>query len=59
MAANRGSRRVMEKAGLVYISSFPYGGPETSPDPADWDVEYALTVSDWAAGKTASGTASH
>ncbi|WP_380279548.1 GNAT family N-acetyltransferase [Kitasatospora purpeofusca] len=47
MAVNRGSRRVMEKAGLSYVRTFHEDYPETIPGSEHGEVEYALTAADW------------
>ncbi|MGW6913571.1 GNAT family N-acetyltransferase [Kitasatospora sp. NPDC054939] len=48
MAVNAGSRRVMEKAGLGYVRTFHEEWPEPLPGSEHGEVEYALTVQDWA-----------
>ncbi|MFD0278815.1 GNAT family N-acetyltransferase [Kitasatospora sp. NPDC127111] len=47
MAVNRGSRRVMEKAGLRYVRTFHEDHPEAIPGSELGEVEYALAAADW------------
>lgn len=47
MVVNQASRRVMEKAGLVYVATFYLDGPDSLPGAEHGDVEYALTLEDW------------
>lgn len=54
MAVNRGSRRVMENAGLVYVRTVHFDWPDPLPGSEEGDVEYAITREAWsAAGNTA------
>ncbi|MER5321955.1 GNAT family N-acetyltransferase [Streptosporangium roseum] len=46
LAVNVGSRRVMEKAGLQYVRSFPVDRPEI-PGSEQGAVEYELLRADW------------
>lgn len=48
MAVNRGSRRVMEKAGLRHVRTFFEEWPEPLPGSEHGEVEYALTAAEWA-----------
>lgn len=50
MTVNRASRRVMEKAGLRYLSTFHLHWDEVIEGTAEGDVLYGLTRSEWAAG---------
>ncbi|GAA3872265.1 GNAT family N-acetyltransferase [Saccharothrix violaceirubra] len=43
MAVNTGSRRVLEKAGLVYVRTFHEDWPDPIPGAEHGDVEYALS----------------
>lgn len=47
MTVNLASRRVMEKAGLVYLRTFFDDWPEVIAGAEHGDVEYALTRADW------------
>lgn len=47
MAVNRGSRRVMEKAGLGYVRTFHQAWPEAIEGSEHGEVEYALTRREW------------
>src|SRR5215218_10961018 len=47
MAVNRGSRRVMEKAGLRLVRSFRQPWPDRIEGDEQGDVEYALTRAEW------------
>ncbi|MDQ6920340.1 MAG: GNAT family N-acetyltransferase [Candidatus Dormibacteraeota bacterium] len=47
MAANTRSRRVMEKAGLVYVRTFHPEFDDPIPGTEHGEVEYALTKTDW------------
>jgi RimJ/RimL family protein N-acetyltransferase len=47
MAVNIASRRVMEKAGLVYVQTFHEDWPEPIEGAEHGEVEYALTRADW------------
>ena len=47
MAVNRGSRRVMEKAGLGYVRTFHQDWPEAIEGSEHGEVEYALTRREW------------
>jgi RimJ/RimL family protein N-acetyltransferase len=49
MAVNRGSRRVMEKAGLVYVRTFHLEWDEPIEGTEQGEVEYALTRAEWLA----------
>lgn len=51
MAVNRGSRRVMEKAGLRYVRTVHPGYDEALDGAEHGDVEYALTREEWAASR--------
>jgi RimJ/RimL family protein N-acetyltransferase len=53
MAANRASRRVMEKCGLTLVRAIPYEGADAIEGAERGKVEYALTRSVWKA-RTAS-----
>ncbi|MER6401353.1 GNAT family N-acetyltransferase [Kitasatospora sp. NPDC001603] len=47
MTVNRGSRRVMEKAGLQFVRTFHEEYPEAIPGSEHGEVEYALEAADW------------
>jgi len=47
MAANTGSRRVMEKAGLAYVRTFHEEFDDPLPGTEHGEVEYALTKAEW------------
>jgi len=47
MTVNTGSRRVMEKAGLAFVRTFPYDGTDPIEGAGQGEVEYALTRSEW------------
>ncbi len=47
MVVNAASRRVMEKAGLVYVRTFHQEWPWRIEGEEHGDVEYALTKADW------------
>lgn len=47
MAVNRGSRRVMEKAGLRFVRTFFQDWPDHIEGAEHGDVEYALTRDEW------------
>jgi RimJ/RimL family protein N-acetyltransferase len=47
MAVNRGSRRVMEKAGLRLVRTFHQPWPDRIEGDEHGDVEYALTRAEW------------
>lgn len=49
MAVNRASRRVMEKAGLRYVRTFHLVWDDPIPGTEHGEVEYAVTLSQWAA----------
>ncbi|GAA3589587.1 GNAT family N-acetyltransferase [Nonomuraea rosea] len=49
MAVNRGSRRVMEKAGLRFVRTFFMDWPDLIEGSDQGEVEYELLRSDWAA----------
>ncbi|ONK13333.1 GNAT family N-acetyltransferase [Streptomyces sp. MP131-18] len=49
MTVNTGSRRVLEKAGLVLVRTFFEDWPEYVEGAEHGDVEYALTRAEWAA----------
>lgn len=55
MAVHIGSRRVMEKAGLRYIRTFPTDWPERLPGDEHGDVEYAITREEWDAQRHGAG----
>jgi RimJ/RimL family protein N-acetyltransferase len=50
MSVNRGSRNVMEKAGLRYIRTFFQDWPDKIEGSELGEVEYALTREEWEAG---------
>jgi RimJ/RimL family protein N-acetyltransferase len=47
MTVNRGSRRVMEKAGLSFVRSFTGDWPEAIEGSEHGEVEYELTRTEW------------
>jgi RimJ/RimL family protein N-acetyltransferase len=47
MAVNRGSRRVMEKAGLRYVRTFVSDWPHPIPGTEHGEVEYAIDAEQW------------
>ncbi|MBP2704634.1 GNAT family N-acetyltransferase [Microbispora sp. RL4-1S] len=47
MAVNLGSRRVMEKSGLVYVRTFHEDWDEPIPGSEHGEVEYAITKAEW------------
>lgn len=47
MVVNRGSRRVMRKAGLIFVRGFHERFPDPIPGAEFGDVQYALTRSQW------------
>lgn len=47
MAVNQASRRVMEKAGLVYVRTVYFDGPDPLPGSELGDVEYEITRDCW------------
>ncbi|ATE54103.1 GNAT family N-acetyltransferase [Actinosynnema pretiosum] len=47
MAVNSGSRRVMEKSGLVFLRSFTGDWPDPIPGSEHGEVEYGLTRAEW------------
>jgi RimJ/RimL family protein N-acetyltransferase len=47
MAVNLASRRVMEKAGLVYVRTLHLEWEDPLPGTEHGEVEYALTKADW------------
>ncbi len=47
MVANVGSRKVMEKAGLMHQRTWFYQGPDPIPGAELGDVEHALTLEQW------------
>lgn len=47
MAVNKGSRRVMEKAGLVHVHTVYFDWPDPLPGSEEGDVEYAITREAW------------
>ncbi|MFH8369692.1 GNAT family N-acetyltransferase [Streptomyces sp. NPDC018031] len=49
MAVNNASRRVMEKAGLVFVRGYFGDWPEVIDGSEHGEVEYALTRSEWEA----------
>jgi RimJ/RimL family protein N-acetyltransferase len=53
MAINLASRRVMEKAGLVYVRTFHLEWEDPLPGTEHGEVEFALTRDDW--GREAGG----
>jgi RimJ/RimL family protein N-acetyltransferase len=52
MAVNVGSRRVMEKSGLILVRSFTQDWPHRIEGDEHGDVEYALTREEWLAART-------
>lgn len=50
MAANVGSRRVLEKSGLILVRTFADAEPVVIRDAGHDHVEYALSRADWKAG---------
>jgi RimJ/RimL family protein N-acetyltransferase len=57
MTVNTGSRRVMEKCGMVLVRTFPYEGSNDIEGSEHGEVEYALTRSGWLAGSPLPGAA--
>ncbi|WP_327189466.1 GNAT family N-acetyltransferase [Streptomyces xinghaiensis] len=55
MAVNQGSRRVMEKAGLVYVRTFHQEWPEYIDGAEHGEVRYELGRAEWAARQGAPG----
>jgi RimJ/RimL family protein N-acetyltransferase len=53
MAVNLASRRVMEKAGLIFVRNFRLFWPEPIEGSELGEVEYALTRAEWAGRKRA------
>jgi RimJ/RimL family protein N-acetyltransferase len=53
MVVNVASRRVMEKAGLRFVRVFHEPWPDRIEGEEHGDVEYALTLDEWAAGQDA------
>lgn len=51
LAAHAASRRVMEKAGLRHVRSYPTEWPVHLPGDELGEVEYALTRAEWAAAQ--------
>jgi RimJ/RimL family protein N-acetyltransferase len=51
MAVNAASRRVMEKAGLLYVRTFRAEWPDRIDGDEHGDVEYALTRAEWSASQ--------
>lgn len=49
MAANRGSRRVLEKAGLRHVRTSPAAWATAIPHNAGGEVHYEITRGDWTA----------
>ena len=49
MAVHLASRRVMEKAGMRLVRSFPTVWPVRIPGDEEGEVEYAITRAEWAA----------
>lgn len=49
MAVNTGSRRVMEKCGLLLVRTFHQDWPYPIPGDEHGDVEYAITREQWSA----------
>ncbi|MCX5384342.1 GNAT family N-acetyltransferase [Streptomyces sp. NBC_00083] len=47
MTVNARSRRVMEKAGLVFLRTFTGEWPDAIPGSEQGEVEYRLTKADW------------
>jgi RimJ/RimL family protein N-acetyltransferase len=47
LAVHAASRRVMEKAGLMYVRTFRQEWPDRIEGDEHGDVEYALTKADW------------
>jgi RimJ/RimL family protein N-acetyltransferase len=52
MAANQASRRVMQKAGLIYVRTFQPDCPKAIPGSELGEVEYALTRAEWQSRQT-------
>jgi len=53
MTVNTASRRVLEKAGLTLVRTFPCDGPGAIEGSEHGEVEYALTKPEWDARGTA------
>ncbi|WP_228974191.1 GNAT family N-acetyltransferase [Streptomyces sp. DH12] len=53
MAVNRGSRRVMEKTGLRYVTTHFEKWPDPIEGAEEGEVEYAVTRAEWHARRTA------
>ncbi|MFH8678297.1 GNAT family N-acetyltransferase [Streptomyces lydicus] len=51
MTVNRGSRRVLEKAGLRYVRTFFEEWPDHIEGAEHGDVDYALSREEWAAAR--------
>jgi RimJ/RimL family protein N-acetyltransferase len=50
--ANQASRRVMEKAGLMYVRTIHQDRPNATPGSEHGEVEYALTRAEWQSRQT-------
>ena len=55
MTVNASSRRVMEKAGLMYVRTFHLEWPEEIEGTAEGDVEYSITREEWERRSASSG----
>ena len=55
MTVNKGSRRVLEKAGLSFVRRFTGDWPEVIEGSEHGDVEYALTRAAWDAARVRPG----
>lgn len=51
MTVNKGSRRVMEKAGMTFVRTFYMDWPEVIEGSEFGDVEYAITREEWESGE--------
>ncbi len=51
MTAHLGSRRVLEKSGLTLVRTYPGDGPAAAEGSGHGHVEYAVTRTDWEAGR--------
>jgi hypothetical protein len=49
LAGNLGSRRVLEKSGLIQVDAFPGGGPDAADRTGQGHVVYELTRAGWEA----------
>jgi RimJ/RimL family protein N-acetyltransferase len=55
MTVNRGSRRVLEKAGLQYVRTFHPDWPDPLEGSEYGEVEYALTREEWNRARSVAG----